>query len=169
MKQTIIFLDFDGSIAHSPEPETGRAEYLAKTGKPFPHIGWWSKDASLNLDVFDIKLIESVDAVFQKASKDPAYKTVLLTNRQYKMESAVRKVLDHHNYKMDLYTFKSGVENKGNRIVNILQMPQFKDVTDAEFYDDDAIHLDDAERCMLGSKVSLKLFLVKDGNIVPYN
>lgn len=168
MKQTIKYFDFDGCITYSPEPETGRVEYLKKTGKEFPHIGWWSKPASLDLNVFDIKLIKSVDKVFQIASADPNCKTVLLTNRIHKVEDAVRKVLEHHNYKMDLYTFRAGAHNKGQRIVQILK-DHFPNATNAEFYDDDPQHLLDAQDSMKGHHVPIKLFKVDDGHILPFN
>lgn len=168
MKQTIIFFDFDSTICHMLEPEDGKKEYLAKTGKEFPHIGWWSKPESLDLDIFDIKLIESVDAVFQIASKDPTCKTVLLTNRITKMKDHVRKVLDHHNYKMDLYTFKAGSENKGERIFSILNN-HFPLATNAAFYDDDPQHLVDTQNAMKAHNVRVKLFKVTQGIITPFN
>ena len=168
MKQTIHFFDFDSTIISSPEPETGKVEYLTKTGNVYPHVGWWSKEASLDLDVFDIPLIQRVDTVFQKASKDPSCKTVLLTNRIRKMEDVVRKVLDHHNYKLDLYTFSAGADNKGQRIVKILNN-HFPMATHAEFYDDDQQHLEDTKKAMQHHTVRIKLFLVTQGVITPYN
>lgn len=167
MKQKIIFLDFNATIVDVPGPENGRNIYFKKTGQVYPHIGWWSKPVTLDMKIFDIKLIKEVDLVFQSATLDPNAKTVLLTNRIPKMVAAVRKVLNHHKYKMDLYSFNTGQENKGERILKILETV-FPDATDAEFYDDDSGHLDDARIALEGYKVPIKLFHVIDGKIAAY-
>jgi hypothetical protein len=35
-------------------PESGKQIYLDKTGKEWPHIGWWGKAESLDIEILKI-------------------------------------------------------------------------------------------------------------------
>lgn len=70
-------------------------------GKEYPHIGWWSKPESLDLNVFDIKLYDTVVNVINKNKNDNTF-LLLLTNRLYKLENSVKEVLNKNNIVFDI-------------------------------------------------------------------
>lgn len=160
----IEFFDFDGCLINSPLPETGKPEYLKKTGTPYPHEGWWGRAESLNLDVFDIQPFYKMDLLFKKAAQDPDSRVVLLTNRRGKLEKHIRAILDKHNYKFDIYNLQNSNEDKGQRLRKIIDQ-NFPNATSAVFYDDDPKHLRDARNAMKGHSVPLTLYIVERGEI----
>lgn len=164
----VIFLDFDGCLMDAPTPETGKEQWAAHHGKDYPYEGWWSKKESLCLDAFQINPFYKLDKVLTEATADPNIRTVLLTNRIGKLENSVKAVLDRQGYVLDMYTFRRGPDNKGQRIQKILEN-EFPEATEAVFYDDDVRHLRDAKAEISNIKVPLKLFRVDRGEIIPFN
>lgn len=86
--------DFDSTLVWSPLPETGKDQWSTFHNKPYPHVGWWSKTESLDLDVFDIKGIDSVIAEYKKRCDSQEHNVVLLTSRMYKLRPQIDAVLD---------------------------------------------------------------------------
>lgn len=104
--KVIAIFDFDQTLIDSPSDVDGKVEWEKKTGKEYPHNGWWSKKESLDLDVFDIVPNESVleDYFKHKENGDTIY---LVTGRIPKVSDQVRAILDKHNL-----TFSKGVVSK---------------------------------------------------------
>ncbi len=93
--QKIVIFDFDGTLCASPEnTQENRVIWESITGRAWPHKGqgWWSKDESLDHDVFDIKLNQPVLDAAMSAISDPSVYTVLLTGRIPKFSSKVKEI-----------------------------------------------------------------------------
>lgn len=105
---TLSVFDFDGTLIDSPMPDTGRAEYEQKTGKPWPHQGWWGRAESLDMDVFDIKPIPSVIADYRTEKSDPNTSVIMLTGRMQKLSDKVMAILKANGLEFDGYYFNRG-------------------------------------------------------------
>lgn len=91
----IAIYDFDKTLALTPEntPEN-RQMWEKHYGRPWPHRGngWWAKDESLDLNVFNVPLNERVRdaAIFDICAMDTH--AVLLTGRIAKFSSSVKEI-----------------------------------------------------------------------------
>lgn len=149
MIEEVHFFDFDGCIMDSPLPETGKIIYEQITGTKYPHLGWWGRSESLDLNIFDIKTKADVEDIYRMVVQDPHKHVVLLTNRQLKLGHLVKTILDKHQLPFEHYSYKSNNDEKGDRILKIMRefYPGVKNII---FYDDDQKHLDNAEMVLNG-------------------
>lgn len=134
MINKIAFYDFDGTLIDTPLPEVGKPQWKKVTGEEYPHIGWWGRKESLDLNVFDIK---AFDAVANKLRYDNAQTntyTVILTSRMKKLQPFLEKILQKNGLRVDEMSPKSGGEDKDDRIRDFLR--RFPDVIDIDLYDD---------------------------------
>ena len=106
----IYLIDFDGTIARTPEREEGVKIYKDKTGNDYPHKGWWGRNESLDMDMFDIKPIQSTVDVVKREYGKPNTKVFLLTGRVPKNSQAVEKILNSYGVKFDDYFYKTSHE-----------------------------------------------------------
>ena len=155
VEETVHFFDFDGTIMHSPLPEDGTVVYKQKTGRDYPHKGWWGRPESLDMDIHDINPINTVETIYRKVISSPHDHAVLLTNRQEKLGVLVKKVLDKHNMPFEHYSYKNNNDEKGDRIFRIMTQfyPGIKNIV---FYDDDQRHIDNANMVLGGTDYNLK-------------
>jgi hypothetical protein len=132
----VAFYDFDNTITNVPTAEFGKKFWERTKETPYTKIGWWSKEESLDTDVFDFKPIIEVVSRLKRDFENPNCWTVLLTNRLEKLKDNVKTILD--NLGVDLDEFKmvtKGGMTKPMRIKEVLEdMPQ---CTMIEIYDDD--------------------------------
>jgi hypothetical protein len=63
-------------------PESGKQIYLDKTGKEWPHIGWWGKAESLDIEIFENKLVDSVKLSYDEMKLADDTLMVMLTGRR---------------------------------------------------------------------------------------
>lgn len=105
MKSSIL----TGTLCASPEnTQENRAIWESVTGRKWPHKGqgWWSKDESLDHDIFDIKLNQPVFQAAMEAVADPSVYTVLLTGRIPKFSSKVKEICRRNGLSyLDAYYF----------------------------------------------------------------
>ena len=106
MKKISIF-DFDNTLCLTPEPKEGHPIYKKVTGQDWPHKGWWGREESLDMDIFDIPLNEPVYKKYLHASD--TYK-VLATGRLSKLRSEVTKILDKYNLVFDEVHLNPGMD-----------------------------------------------------------
>jgi hypothetical protein len=128
--------DFDGTLIDTPLPSNGPDIYQQKTGKPWPHGGWWSKLASLDSKVFDMPVIPSVKKLYdiERAKKDTL--VVMITGRikssKVDFSPVVKSILDSKGFHFDMYLFNTGGETGDVKIKyfnDILKdYPSIKDV-----------------------------------------
>ncbi len=134
--ELVAIFDFDGTLIQTMEPEMGKMIYKEKTGMDFPYVGWWSKEESLNMDMFEFPVVKSVESIYRKHKSNPKCALVLMTNRIQKLENAVKRILSSNNMDFDHYSFATNnKENKGRRALQILKT-HYPNTKNVEFYDD---------------------------------
>lgn len=118
MTKRLVCFDFDDTLFHTPGPELGKDIFLEKTGKVWPHIGWWGKPETLDLDIFEIPLNKWVNDKYIKYLKDPKTKMIVATGRLNKvkgMRENIEKIFEknqlefqevHLNWGGDTLDFK---------------------------------------------------------------
>jgi tRNA nucleotidyltransferase/poly(A) polymerase len=160
-----VFYDFDGTLMNSPMPDQGKVIYKEKTGLNYPHLGWWGRPESLDLNIFDIKPNPDVYRQFKLDSTDYNTYVVLLTNRIGKLSSEVKSVLEKNNIFFDFYSFKEDSRTKGDRVLDIVNN-KLKDVARIEFYDDDDVQLMSVSDSLDNSQYSYDVYKVSNGKII---
>lgn len=116
------FWDFDGTMFSSPLPDPGKLLWTQYHEKPYPHIGWWSKPESLDLDVFAIQPREIAYNAYLKYKNDPNAINYILTSRMPKLKPQLKAILDKHDIIMHDILCANGRLTKGERIMEILDM-----------------------------------------------
>ena len=168
----VVFYDFDATIMDSPHPDKGRGVYAAKTGKQYPHKGWWGRNESLYyidekgnyVDIYDLQTHPEIENQYRKDAADPNTKVVLLTNRIIQNEKVIKKALDKHGIKFDAYSYKKDHKEKGQRIWDIMQN-QFPDIKCFEFYDDDHKHFQNVHDNFIDTEYDYNVYHVVHGKV----
>jgi tRNA nucleotidyltransferase/poly(A) polymerase len=160
----VAFYDFDGTLMDSPLPDPGKSVYREKTGKVYPHQGWWGRPESLDLDVFDIQPNSELEALFRKDASDPNTRVVLLTNRLSRLSEPIKKILAKHNMIFDYYSFKNDGREKGERVYDILTS-NYPEAELVEFYDDDIKHVQNVRDNLIDTDYEFNVYHVVDGKI----
>jgi len=52
----LVCFDFDDTLFYTPKADVGKTTWLEKTGTVWPHIGWWGKSETIDIDIFDIPI-----------------------------------------------------------------------------------------------------------------
>jgi len=143
-KRKLSVFDFDGTLIDtpigSPENKQKWAEYY---GKPWPYLGWWGRDESLDTNVWQMSVVKEVFDDYQKEVKDPETLMVLLTGRIKKQENIVGSIVNERGYYFDYYLFNTGgrtLSNKINHLNNLLS--KYPDIREVELWDDRIEHAD---------------------------
>jgi tRNA nucleotidyltransferase/poly(A) polymerase len=161
----VAFYDFDGTLMDSPMPNPGKEIYHKKTGNVYPHQGWWGREESLDLNVFDIETNAEIESRFREDVSDPNTHVILLTNRLSKLSESIKKVLNKHNMVFNHYSFKSDNREKGERIYDILKS-NYPETVLVEFYDDDIKHIENVRDNLIDTDYEFKVYHVINGSIV---
>lgn len=101
--ENLVAFDLDGTLIHTPTPESGKAYWEKETGSSWAGRGWWGNPESLNLNIFYPPVNQWVYKYFEKYSNDTNSYCFLATGRVEKLRNAVLKVLKLHNIDIDLY------------------------------------------------------------------
>lgn len=114
------FFDFDGSLIDSPLPEYGKEMWKEVKGTEYPHLGWWGRPESLDLNVFDIKANPVVKQALLEAVEKKHHRYIL-TSRILRLEKEVKAVLAHNGLDgvFDGFSFFSP-RDKGQRILDMI-------------------------------------------------
>lgn len=100
--KTLYSFDFDDTLFHTPVPETGKEIWENKTGSKYPHIGWWSKIETLDIDIFDIPKNEWVHEHYRNLNEsDYVIMATGRLNRVVGMRDSVNRILEKHDLKFD--------------------------------------------------------------------
>ena len=118
----ISIFDFDGTLMSTPEPETGMKIYKEKTGKDWPFQGWWGRNESLDMDIFDIKPIPSVIVDYNKERVKPNTRVIMMTGRIPKNAEFVEKILNKYNITFDEYIYKKASDTLSFKINKLEEM-----------------------------------------------
>jgi hypothetical protein len=138
----ICIMDFDGTLIDTPTHERGHKEYEAKTGKVWPHKGWWGRPESLDMDVFDMKPIPSVIAAYKKEKATPNTLVIMLTGRIPKLSGEVKKILDSKGLTFDKYIYNMGGSTLDSKIASLNKLlAEYPNVKSVILYDDRDEHI----------------------------
>lgn len=108
MIKKLISFDFDGTLIHTPTPETGRDEWEKKTGLSWAGRGWWGNPESLNTKVFYPPVNQWVYNHFEKYLSDSKNYVFIATGRLHRLKPQVQNVLKLHNINCDLFCNTGG-------------------------------------------------------------
>lgn len=100
----LISFDFDKTLFFTPEPELSKDVFLEKTGKVWPHRGWWGKPETLDMNIFDIPLNKWVYSKYLEFSDIEENFMILATGRLKKVDGMVdnvNKILDKNSIEFD--------------------------------------------------------------------
>ena len=166
----LAVFDFDSTIVNTPLPDEGRITYKAKTGQEWPHKGWWGQADSLDIDIFDMPVVDHVVADYQRERANPNTLTVLLTGRMSKLGDLVKRVLDSKNLHFDEYHFNTGGSTdvvKINTLNSLLD--KYPSVEVVELSDDRLDHIPKFEEwgkqhCLSGRLKDFKINVIISGN-----
>lgn len=133
----ICYWDMDGTFIDTPHPDTGKVLWSEFYGKPYPHLGWWGRLESMDLNVFTLKPRPETIKIYNELQGDNILHFIH-TSRMPKFEPLIKQVLDMNNIHMDGIMTAKGNKNKGERIVESVQEYLDKGyvVTDVYFFDD---------------------------------
>jgi len=133
IKRLQVF-DFDGTLANTTSPEEGKPMWKEKTGQDYPHIGWWGRPESLDMDVFDIKVFPAVYHQLQREVSTPNTYVIILTSRMEKLRPQLEKVLDANNVHADAVDMKRNELTKGEKILKYVS--HLPDLVEISVYED---------------------------------
>ena len=141
-KTKLAIFDFDGTLINTPLPDEGKNLYQEKTGKKWPHKGWWSKPESLDLDVFEMPTVDEVivDYILEAASKDTII--VMLTGRMQNLSDEVKKILDAHGLVFHEYHFNKGGSTEYAKMKTMDELlKKYPEVKQIKMWDDRDEHI----------------------------
>jgi len=141
IKRIAIF-DFDGTLADTPLPDKGKETYKGATGKDWPHKGWWSREESLDMEMFDINVVQSVVDDYQAEMEKSDTLVIMMTGRIPKLSKHVEDILMAKGLTFDRYYYNTGGETGQVKINFMSQLVnEFKNTKEIHLWDDRDLHI----------------------------
>jgi hypothetical protein len=140
----LISFDFDKTLFFTPEPELGKDIFLEKTGKVWPHKGWWGKPETLDLEIFEIPKNDWVYNHFLEYTEDDENYIILATGRLKKVEGMVdnvNKILNKNSIEFDEVHLNWGGDTLKFKIKLFEQKIEALGVEEFIMFDDRELHL----------------------------
>ena len=159
----IAIFDFDGTLMDTPHPDTGKKEWEEKTGKEYPHRGWWSKRESLDTNIFDIESIKDTVMEYLAEYEDPNTLVIMLTGRLSNQADQVENILNSQGIIFDEYHYKNDgdtLSSKLNTIQSLLN--RYPNVNFIEIYEDRELHAIGFKEWGEENDIDIKVNLVGD-------
>jgi hypothetical protein len=157
----ISIFDFDGTLVDTPMLDTHKDVYQQKTGREWPHKGWWGKADSLDMEIFDMPVMASVIADYKAEKPSPNTLMVMLTGRIKPLAPYVEKILAAKGLSFDKYIYNNGSNTLTSKIASLDELlKEFPSVTDITMWEDRAPHI-----------VSFRAYgdtLVKNGRLLNF-
>ena len=143
MYTKLSVFDFDGTLVDTPlDTEESRQQWADYHKKDWPYLGWWGRNESLDMDVWDMPVIPDTIKDYKDESSNPNTMVVMLTGRLEKQRPYVMAIIKKYGLKFDRYLLKQGgrtIEDKLRQLNGILkQNPTIKEV---EMWDDRDNHI----------------------------
>jgi len=134
--------DFDGTLVDTPLPEEGKKTYKEKTGKDWPHAGWWGQPMSLDMQVFEMPTITNVINDYKKEIQNSDTMIVMVTGRMVKLTDLVKEILNRHGLKFHEYHFNRGGSTESAKKKTFDQiLSQHPSIKEVELWDDREEHI----------------------------
>lgn len=157
----LISFDFDKTLFFTPEPEFGKDIFLEKTGKVWPHIGWWGKPETLDLEIFEIPKNDWVYNNFLKYNEDSENYIILATGRLKKVEGMVDnvyKILEKNDIEFDEVHLNWGGDTLKFKLKLFEQKIKSLGVEEFVMFDDREDHLSEFEKW--ADKQNIKITII---------
>jgi hypothetical protein len=139
----ISVFDFDGTLISTELPETGKIKYKEKTGLDWPHIGWWGKPESLDVNIFDNELIEETFNFYKREFQRENTLCIMMTGRRTVLSKEVELILEKHNLKFHRYYYNTGGETFSCKIKTLDKLlEEFPHVEEVELFEDRPEHVE---------------------------
>jgi len=134
MIKRLVAIDFDKTLMQTFEPEEGMKIWSDAKGVAYPHLGWWSKPESLDMEVFDIKPFPNVLSLLRREVGNKETYVIILTSRQEKLQPEVQAVLDANHIVVDKLDMKRSEKTKGEKILEYIH--EFPELKQIDVFDD---------------------------------
>jgi hypothetical protein len=159
----IAIFDFDGTLMNTPSSKNGKIEWEEKTGKKYPHIGWWSKRESLDTNIFDIKPIKNTIIEYLAEYEDPHTLVIMLTGRLPNQADQVEGILNSQGIIFDEYHYKDKGDTLTSKFTTIRSLlNRYPNVNFIEIYEDREPHVIEFDRWGEENNIDIKVNLVKE-------
>jgi len=139
----LAVFDFDGTLLDTPLPtDETKAIYKEKTGEAWAHKGWWGRKETLDQDIFDMPVIDSVIADYKKEKAKDNTLVIMLTGRIKRLSDEVESILESKGLKFDGYYYNMGgstLDNKIHTMENLLI--KYPTITEIHCWDDRLEHI----------------------------
>lgn len=146
-KRKLSVFDFDGTLVETAIASTeNKKKWSEYHGKPWPYIGWWGRDESMDSNVWEMPVVKEVFNDYQREVENPETLMVLLTGRLKKQEDIVKNIVNQRGYHFDHYLFNTGgrtLDNKIKHLNNLLT--KNPDIREIELWDDRMEHFGEFE------------------------
>lgn len=137
----LVIMDFDGTLMDTMTPEVGKEIWRETTGFDWPHVGWWSKEESLDIVVFGTKPIEKVIEAYKTEVDGEGTWMVMMTGRLPRLSGHVKNILEKHELVFDEYIFNTGGTTIGFKIKELKSFcERFVNLDTIEIYEDRPEH-----------------------------
>jgi len=166
----IAIMDFDQTLVNTPTPERGKEKYEDKTGTPWPYHGWWSKKESLDLDIFDMSVVDEVIKDYHIEKQNDDTLVVMLTGRLSKLSGEVEKVLDAKGLEFDEYHYNKGGSTEVAKMKTMESLlEKYPTVDEIQMWDDRILHIPifeqwGKEQCLSGKLKDFSITVVLGGH-----
>lgn len=141
-KTKLSVFDFDGTLVDSGTPERFKPIYKSKTGKDWPHVGFWGRAESLDMNIFNIKSIPDVVTDYNVEKSNPNNIVVMLTGRLLKLQKEVKAILDANGLVFDEYHYNRGGATEIAKMKTMESLlDKYPTVTEIQIWEDRILHV----------------------------
>jgi len=166
----ITIWDFDQTLVNTATPDDGKIHYERKTGTPWPFEGWWGRKESLDLEIFDMPVIDMVIEDYHIEGEKEDTLRIMLTGRLFKLSTHVEAILESKGLVFDEYHYNGGgkTENEKMRTMEIL-LEKYPNVVEIAMWDDRLMHIPIFEQwgkkqCLSGKLKDFGITVVPGGH-----
>lgn len=157
----LYLIDFDGSISRSPDRKEAEKIYKEKIGEEWPFKGFYGRNESLDMNIFEFPPIQSTVDVVKSEYGKPNTKVFLLTGRVPKNSQAVEKILNSYGVKFDDYFYKTSHDTLDFKLKKMSQLlVEYPDTQEVILLEDRKEHFDAFEKWGENNK-NIKFKLIK--------
>ena len=161
----LAVFDGDGTLLDTPEPDEGKKQWSDTKGMKYPHIGWWSKPESLDLNVFDIGTFPEIERLLNTENNHPNTYVVLLTSRMEKLRPQFEDILDKNRIRVDKLDMQKDNRSKGQKILDYIK--EFPELKQIDVYDDRDKEIESYRSIVnqIPEHITFNIFFVNEGKI----
>lgn len=157
--------DFDGTLSDSALAIPGKEMWEKKYNIQYPHIGWWGRLESLDINVFGNKLFPNLVNVIKKDIANTESYVIILTNRLPRFENRINEILSENGIHVDKIDTKRDERTKGDRLLEYVN--QFPDLKFINVYEDDNEKIQEliSIKTNIDKKIEYNVYRAENGNM----